>query len=172
MSEFDGLWKHEHNQHALVSPKTECGCPSGGGIQNGHLRYSLLLRNAERKKKKVRTSRTGQVGMHCHPSLLPSLPSLPPSLPPSLLPPSLLPPLLPRYPGALHADCSTLSRSPAEISRTDETGQVGIAILPSLLPPSLPPLLPRHPGASHADCSALSRSPAEISFCLFVCFIA
>ena len=28
MSEFCGLWKHEHNQHALVPPKTECGCPS------------------------------------------------------------------------------------------------------------------------------------------------
>ena len=39
MSEFGGLWKHEHNQHALVPPKTECGCPSGGGIKNGHIRY-------------------------------------------------------------------------------------------------------------------------------------
>ena len=34
MSEFGGLWKHEHSQHALVSLKTECGCPSGGGIEN------------------------------------------------------------------------------------------------------------------------------------------
>ena len=39
MSEFDGLWKHENNQHALVPPKTECGCPSGGGIKKGHIRY-------------------------------------------------------------------------------------------------------------------------------------
>ena len=36
MSEFGGLWKHENNQHA---PKTECGCPSGGGIKTGHIRY-------------------------------------------------------------------------------------------------------------------------------------
>ena len=33
MSEFGGLWKHENNQHALVPPKTECGCPNGGGIK-------------------------------------------------------------------------------------------------------------------------------------------
>ena len=33
MSEFGGLRKHENNQHALVSLKTECGCPSGGGIK-------------------------------------------------------------------------------------------------------------------------------------------
>ena len=39
MSEFGGLWKHENNQHALVPPKTECGCPSGGGIKHGHIRY-------------------------------------------------------------------------------------------------------------------------------------
>ena len=39
MSEFGGLWKHENNQHALVPPKTECGCPSAGGIKNGHIRY-------------------------------------------------------------------------------------------------------------------------------------
>ena len=39
MSEFGGLWKHENYQHALVPTKTECGCPSGGGIKNGHLHY-------------------------------------------------------------------------------------------------------------------------------------
>ena len=39
MPEFCGLWKYEHNQHALVPPKTECGCPSGGGIKSGHIRY-------------------------------------------------------------------------------------------------------------------------------------
>ena len=52
MSEFGGLWKHENNQHALVPPKTECGCPSGGGIKNSHIHY-LLWRNAERKKKNI-----------------------------------------------------------------------------------------------------------------------
>ena len=50
MSEFGGLWKHKNIQHALVSQKTECGFPSGGGINNGHIRYPLLLKNAERKK--------------------------------------------------------------------------------------------------------------------------
>ena len=37
MSEFGGLWKHKHNQHTLVPPKMECGCPSGGGIKNVHI---------------------------------------------------------------------------------------------------------------------------------------
>ena len=37
--EFGGLWKHEHNQHALVPRNTECGCPNGGGIKNGHICY-------------------------------------------------------------------------------------------------------------------------------------
>ena len=48
MSEFGGLWKDKNNQRAFVPPKTECGCPSGGGIENGHIRYPLLWRNAER----------------------------------------------------------------------------------------------------------------------------
>ena len=39
MSGFGGLWKHKNNQHALVPPKSECGCPSGGGINNGQTRY-------------------------------------------------------------------------------------------------------------------------------------
>ena len=52
MSEFGGLWKHENNQHPFVPPKTECGCPSGGGINNGHISYPLLWRNVERKKEK------------------------------------------------------------------------------------------------------------------------
>ena len=43
MWEFGGLWKHEHNQHALVLPKTECGCPSGGGLKNAHIRYPSYL---------------------------------------------------------------------------------------------------------------------------------
>ena len=39
MSEFGGLWKNENNQHALVPLKMESGCPSGGGIKNGHRCY-------------------------------------------------------------------------------------------------------------------------------------
>ena len=49
MSEFGGLWKHENNQHTLVHPKTECGCPSGGGIKNGHIRYGGM----QKEKKKM-----------------------------------------------------------------------------------------------------------------------
>ena len=37
MSEFTALWKYKNNQHALVPQKKECGCPSGGGIKNGHM---------------------------------------------------------------------------------------------------------------------------------------
>ena len=51
MSEFDGLWKHGNNQHALAPPKTEYGCPSGGGIKNGHIHYpSYGGMQKERKK--------------------------------------------------------------------------------------------------------------------------
>ena len=33
-------------------PKTECGCPSGGGIKNGHIRYpSYGGRQKERQEK-------------------------------------------------------------------------------------------------------------------------
>ena len=39
MSELSGLWKPENNQHALVPPKMEYGCPSGGGIKNDHIHY-------------------------------------------------------------------------------------------------------------------------------------
>ena len=31
------IMEHKNNQHALVPKKTECGCPSGGGIKNGHI---------------------------------------------------------------------------------------------------------------------------------------
>ena len=53
MSEFGGLKKHENNQYALVGqpPKTECGCPSGGGIENGHIRYPSYGGTQEEKKK-------------------------------------------------------------------------------------------------------------------------
>ena len=56
MSEFGGLRKHENNQHALVPPKTECGCPSGGGIRNGRIRYpSYGATQKERKKERKNT---------------------------------------------------------------------------------------------------------------------
>ena len=58
ISEFGGLWKHENNQHALVPPKKECGCQSGGGIKNGHIRYR---RNAYQKKKNNST----EAAAHC-----------------------------------------------------------------------------------------------------------
>ena len=51
MSEFGGLWKHKNNQHALVPPKTECGCPSGGGIKNGHIRYPAHGRTQKNSNK-------------------------------------------------------------------------------------------------------------------------
>ena len=52
MLEFGGLWKHGNKQHALVPPKTECGCPSDGGIKNGHV---LLWRNATKINKQTKT---------------------------------------------------------------------------------------------------------------------
>ena len=54
MSEFGGLWKHGNTQHALVPPKTECGCPSGGGIKNGHTRYPSYG-GTQKKPKKTTT---------------------------------------------------------------------------------------------------------------------
>ena len=53
MSELSGLWKHENNPHALVPPKTECNCPSGGGIKNGLHTLPLLWRNAEEEDSVV-----------------------------------------------------------------------------------------------------------------------
>ena len=53
MSEFGGLWKHENNQHALVPPKTERGCPSGGGMKNGHIRYCSYGGTPKERKKEV-----------------------------------------------------------------------------------------------------------------------
>ena len=50
MSECSGLWKHENNQHAFVPWKTECGCPSGGGIKNSRICYPLW-RNAEEEEE-------------------------------------------------------------------------------------------------------------------------
>ena len=42
--------EHENNLHALVSPKMECGWPSGGGIKNGHIHYPFY--GGMQKKKK------------------------------------------------------------------------------------------------------------------------
>ena len=53
MSEFGGLWKHENNQHALVPTKMECGCASGGGIKNGHIRYPSYGGTQKKKRKKT-----------------------------------------------------------------------------------------------------------------------
>ena len=52
MPEFGGLVKHENNQHALVPPETECGCPSGGEIKNSHIRYPSYGGTQKKKKKK------------------------------------------------------------------------------------------------------------------------
>jgi hypothetical protein len=52
MSEFGGLWKQKNNQHALVPPKTECGCPCGGGIKNGHIRYPSYGGTQKKKKRR------------------------------------------------------------------------------------------------------------------------
>ena len=43
-----------------LPPKTECDCPSGGGIKNGHICYPLLWRNAERKKNESRRPKVGR----------------------------------------------------------------------------------------------------------------
>ena len=51
MSEFGGLWKQENNQHALVPPKTECGCPSGEGMKNSRIRYTPPM---EERRKKIK----------------------------------------------------------------------------------------------------------------------
>ena len=71
MSELGGLWEHENNQHAPVPPKTECGCPSGGGIKNGRIRYSsshcsegrgeLNWKSHFWLKKKIQNSKIGVV---------------------------------------------------------------------------------------------------------------
>ena len=50
MSEFGGLWKHKNNQHALVPPKKECGCPSGGGMKTAT--YATPPMEERRKKEK------------------------------------------------------------------------------------------------------------------------
>ena len=43
-----------NNQHALVPPKIECGCPSGEGIKNGHIcypSYGGMLKTREKKRQ-------------------------------------------------------------------------------------------------------------------------
>ena len=56
MSEFGGLWKHENHQHTLVPPKKECGCLSGGGIKNGHMRYPSYGETQLKKKVAMLTT--------------------------------------------------------------------------------------------------------------------
>ena len=53
MPEIGGSWNHENNQHALVPPKTECGCPSGGGIKNDHIRYPSYGGTQKEKKENI-----------------------------------------------------------------------------------------------------------------------
>ena len=52
MSEFGGSRKQENNQHALVPPKAKCGCPSGAGIKNGHIRYASYGGTQKKRGKK------------------------------------------------------------------------------------------------------------------------
>ena len=59
MSEFGGFWKRKIYQHALVSPKTKCGCPSGGGIKNGYIRYPSYGGTQKEKKIHIPPSRIG-----------------------------------------------------------------------------------------------------------------
>ena len=54
MSEFGGLWKHENNQHA--SPKTDCGCLSGGGIKT--VTYATPTMEGTQKNKKKTSKET------------------------------------------------------------------------------------------------------------------
>ena len=58
MSEFGGLRKHKNNPHAPVPPKTECGCPSGGGIKNGHICYPSYggTQRVKKRKKEIPTT--------------------------------------------------------------------------------------------------------------------
>ena len=56
MLEFGGLWKHKNNQHELVPPKTECGCPSGGGIKNSHIHYGGTQKKKKKQEKKLLSS--------------------------------------------------------------------------------------------------------------------
>ena len=52
-----------------ISPKTECGCPSGGGIKNGNIRYPLLWGNAEKKhiRDLLHTEMTHEYGLYYFP---------------------------------------------------------------------------------------------------------
>ena len=61
MSEFGGLWKRENNQHELVSPKTECGYPSGGGIKNGHIPALPPSYGGTQKEKERRVTGLGMI---------------------------------------------------------------------------------------------------------------
>ena len=64
MSEFGGLWKHKNNQHALVPPKTECGCPSGRGIKNGFIHYPSYGGTQKERKKASHSTITIVLSQH------------------------------------------------------------------------------------------------------------
>ena len=72
MSEFGGLRKHENNQHARVPSKKECGCPSGGGIENGHIATPPMEERRKKERKKV--TRTVVECQHSTPKTLGSIP--------------------------------------------------------------------------------------------------
>ena len=42
---------NKNNQYALVPSKTELGCPSGGGIKNGHIRYPSSYGGTQKKRE-------------------------------------------------------------------------------------------------------------------------
>ena len=51
MSEFDGLWKHENNQHAFVPPKTNVAAQvAPEEFKNGHPSYGGTQKKREKKR--------------------------------------------------------------------------------------------------------------------------
>ena len=60
LDEFGGLWKHGNNQHALVPLKTECGCPRGRGIKNGHIRYPSDGRMQKKENTNKQTNKNSR----------------------------------------------------------------------------------------------------------------
>ena len=53
MSESGELWKHEKNQHALVPPKTECGCQVAEEFKKRSHTLPMEERRGKKEKKKV-----------------------------------------------------------------------------------------------------------------------
>ena len=140
MSEFGGLWKHENNQRSLVPPKTECGCPSGGGVQNGHIRYPFYggTQKERTKEKKVLGNRTSNAN--------PDLP-LPLLLRPIRIYDSKL-----RHPLSTH----TVSCTPFTLTRS-------FLLRPPKSPHTLTPPFPPHPSLPPP-----SRRDPAVTFNFFI----